>query len=135
MNVLIWGANSFLGYSLEMALNGMHNEKQPFEGISIGEVYSCDSTTPAGELDSACAKADFVFNVSHECKDELLVDALVRQKKSCPVVLDNTLEGKDCFHKYGKSKGIKIIESSSNFDVDDISVDSQVCNMIFSMKS
>ncbi|MCQ2050066.1 MAG: hypothetical protein MJZ22_03565 [Candidatus Saccharibacteria bacterium] len=135
MNVLIWGASSFLGYSLEAALNGLHNEKTPFEGIRIGEVYSCDSTTPKGELDQACANADFVFNVSHESKDEILVDALARLKKTCPVLMEKTFEGKDHFQKYGKSKGINIVENSPDFEAGNFSVDSQVCNMIFALKS
>lgn len=123
MNILITGAAGFVGKNLTAALAAIRDGKDRTRpNLSIGELYLYDLTSAPELLETACEKADFVFNLAgvNRPKDEkefmegnfgfasTLLDTLKKYRNTCPVMLSSsiqaTLMGRYAGSEYGKSK-------------------------------
>ena len=63
MNILITGAAGFVGKNLTAALEALRDGKDRTRpNLAIGELYLYDRNSPESLLETACEKADFVFN-------------------------------------------------------------------------
>lgn len=123
MNVLVTGAKGFVGRNLVAALKNIREGKDRTRGdLIVGDIYEYDIDSTTDDLDTACAKADFVFNLAgvNRPKDNsefmagnfgfasTLLDTLKRHKNKCPVMLSSsiqaTLAGRFGNSEYGRSK-------------------------------
>lgn len=123
INLLITGANGFVGKNLTEALKNIKEGKdKTHPGLEIGEIYLYDIDSDPTEFDEYCAKADFVFNLAgvNRPKDpseymtgnfgfaSSLLDTLKKHGNRCPVMLSSSiqasLEGRYAGSEYGKSK-------------------------------
>lgn len=123
MNILITGAKGFVGKNLVANLKAIKEGKNRTRpNLSIGEIFEYDIDTPQTELDTFCAKADFVFNLAgvNRPKDtkefmqgnfgfaSTLLNTLKKHNNKCPVMLSSSiqasLKGRYANSEYGKSK-------------------------------
>ena len=123
MNILITGSAGFVGQNLVAALKNIRDGKdRTHPDLSVGEIYEYDVHSSPEELDEACRKADFVFNMAgvnrpQDPKEFMegnfgfasqLLDALKRHGNTCPVMLSSSLQatliGRYAEGEYGKSK-------------------------------
>lgn len=123
MNVLVTGANGFVGRNLVCALKNLRDGKDHTRPeLSIDEIYTVGRDTPPEQLREYCGKADFVFHLAgvNRPKDaaefmagncgftEALLDTLKVCGNTCPVMLASSaqasLEGRYAGSEYGKSK-------------------------------
>ena len=123
MDILITGAAGFVGKNLAAALRNLKEGKDRTRpSLSVGELYLFDIDSPEELLETACRKADFVFNLAgvNRPKDQedfmrgnfgfasKLLDTLKKYNNSCPVMLSSsiqaTLIGRYANGEYGKSK-------------------------------
>ena len=122
MNILVTGAQGFVGRNLCEALKCIRDGKDKTRNIKIDEIYEYDINTPEEYLDLYASKADFVFNLAgvNRPKDEKefmegnfgfaskLLDSLKKHENKCPVMISSsvqaTLVGRYANSDYGKSK-------------------------------
>lgn len=123
MNILITGANGFVGRNLAENLMNIKNSKNRTRpNLKIDEIYRYDIGNTAGELDEYCKKADFVFNLAGVNRPddksefmrgnvgflETLLDSLRRNGSRAAVMLSSSvqasLEGRYAGSVYGQSK-------------------------------
>lgn len=123
MNILVTGANGFVGRNLVENLKTIRDGKNRTRpNIHIQEIYEYDIASTPEQLDEYCAGADFVFNLAgvNRPKDpeefrrgnfgfaSTLLDTLKRHGNTCPVMLASsiqaTLEGRFGTSEYGLSK-------------------------------
>ena len=123
MNILITGAAGFVGKNLTAALQAIKDGKdRTHPGLQIGELYLYDIDSPEALLETACEKADFVFNLAGvnrpQNQEEFmqgnfgfaskLLSTLKKYSNTCPVMLSSsiqaTLVGRYANGEYGKSK-------------------------------
>ncbi len=119
MNVLITGANGFVGKNLTAALQNIRNGKdRTHSGLSIEKLYLYDIESSQEELQEACAHADFVFNLAGvnrpQNNDEFmagniefastLLDTLKEANNTCPVMLSSSIQA-TCVGRYDSEYG------------------------------
>lgn len=122
MNILVTGANGFVGKNLCAALKNIRDGKDRTRDIKIDEIYEYDICTPEEYLDEYAKRSDFVFNLAgvNRPKDESefmqgnfgfasrLLTALKSNGNTCPVMASSsiqaTLIGRYAGSEYGKSK-------------------------------
>lgn len=123
MNILVTGANGFVGRNLVENLKTIRDGKNRTRpNIHIQEIYEYDIASTPEQLDEYCAGADFVFNLAgvNRPKDpeefrrgnfgfaSTLLGTLKRHGNTCPVMLASsiqaTLEGRFGTSEYGLSK-------------------------------
>ena len=123
MNILVTGAAGFVGRNLVENLKNLRDGKDRTRpGLSIGEIFECGRGSAPEELDSWCARADFVFHLAGVNRPEdpaefrtgnvdaarTLLAALERHGNACPVMLSSslqaTLAGRFGTSAYGLSK-------------------------------
>ena len=107
MNILITGANGFVGKNLTAALQNVKDGKdRTHPGLEIGELYLYDIDSSAELLDEACEKADFVFNLAGVNRPQnpeefmqgnfgfasTLLDTLKKHNNKCPIVLSSSIQ-------------------------------------------
>lgn len=122
MKILITGAKGFVGKNLSAALQNIKDNKDRTRpNIKIDELYLYDIDSSKELLETACEKADFVFNLAgaNRPKDPAdfknvnfgfaseLLETLIKYNNKCPVMLSSsvqaTLEGR-YDNDYGRSK-------------------------------
>lgn len=122
MKILITGAKGFVGKNLSAALQNIKDNKDKTRpDIKIDELYLYDIDSSKELLETACEKADFVFNLAgaNRPKDPAdfknvnfgfaseLLETLIKYNNKCPVMLSSsvqaTLEGR-YDNDYGRSK-------------------------------
>lgn len=123
MNILVTGANGFVGKNLVVNLkNIQENKNRTRPNLVIDEIFEYDIDTNPVMLEMFCEKADFVFNLAgvnrpkntEEFMDgnfgfaSTLLNTLKKHKNTCPVMLSSsvqaTLLGRFGTSDYGKSK-------------------------------
>lgn len=123
MNLLVTGANGFVGKNLvENLKNIKENKNRTRPEIIIGEIFTYDLDTDPALLEEYCQKADFVFHLAgvNRPKDASefmegnfgftgkLLETLKRYENTCPVMLSSsiqaTLMGRFGDSEYGRSK-------------------------------
>ena len=123
MHILITGAAGFVGKNLTAALEAIRDGKdRRFPDLTIGKIYCYDMNSTEADLEEACQKADFVFNLAGvnrpQNQEEFmqgnfgfaskLLETLKRYGNTCPVMLSSsiqaTLMGRYAGGEYGKSK-------------------------------
>lgn len=107
MNILITGAKGFVGKNLVEALKNIRDGKDRTRpDLKIKEVYLYDIDSTKEELETACEKADFVFNLAgvNRPKDNsefikgnfgfasVLLDTLKKYNNKCPVMLSSSVQ-------------------------------------------
>ena len=122
MNILITGAKGFVGKNLTEALKNIRDGKDKTRpDLKIEEIYLYDIDSTKEELEAACDKADFVFNLAgvNRPKDnseflkgnfgfaEELINTLKKYNNKCPVMLSSSVQATLIGRyngDYGKSK-------------------------------
>ena len=119
MNILITGANGFVGRNLTAALNCIKDGKDRTRpDLSIGALYLYDIDTPAAVLEEACKKADFVFHLAGVNRPQnpeefmqgnfgftsTLLDKLKAYGNTAPVVLSSSIQA-TCIGRYDSDYG------------------------------
>lgn len=107
MNVLVTGANGFVGKNLVAALNNIKEGKDKTRpNLKIDSVFSYDAADSKEKLNEYCQNADFVFNFAginrpqndSEFKTgnfdfaESLLLTLKKYKNLCPVMLSSSVQ-------------------------------------------
>ena len=63
MNILVLGAEGFVGKNLVCALNNIkENKDRRYPEIVIDNIFTFDRSSSEAELEDFCRKADFIFN-------------------------------------------------------------------------
>lgn len=123
MNILVTGANGFVGKNLCESLKNIRDKKdRTHPDLCIEAVYEYDIDTAPEKLDEYCRKADFVFNLAGVNRPQnteefmrgnctfasTLLDTLKKYNNTCPVMLSSsiqaTLVGRYANGEYGMSK-------------------------------
>ena len=122
MNILVTGAQGFVGKNLVANLNNIKDGKNRTKNFIVDTVFEYDIDTDPELLDEYCEKADFVFNLAgvNRPKEQsefmsgnfgfasTLLDILKKHGNTCPVMLSSsiqaTLIGRYGESDYGKSK-------------------------------
>jgi len=123
VKILVTGSNGFVGRNLVRNLKEIqkgNNRTRPT--LNIAEIYTFDIDTDFIELEKACKRCDFVFNLAgvNRPKDitefmdgnyefaRKLLDTLKKYHNTCPVMLSSSsqasLTGRFSDSEYGKSK-------------------------------
>ena len=117
MNILITGAAGFVGKNLTAALECIRDGRdKTHPGLSVGELYLYDIASDPALLETACRKADFVFNLAGVNRPKepsefmegnfgfasTLLDTLRRHGNACPVMLSSSIQA-TLIGRYGQS--------------------------------
>ena len=107
MNILITGAQGFVGKNLTAALRNIAEGKdRTHPTLTIGELYLYDLDTDPALLDEYCRKADFVFHLAGVNRPQdpaefmagnfgfssTLLETLKKHGNTCPVVLSSSIQ-------------------------------------------
>lgn len=119
MNILITGAAGFVGKNLASRLRCIKEGKDRTRpALEIGELYLYDIDSPAGLLEAAGEKADFVFNLAgvnrpQNAKEFMqgnfgfastLLDTLKKHNNTCPVMISSSIQA-TCIGRYDSDYG------------------------------
>lgn len=123
MNILVTGANGFVGKNLCWALKNIRDGKDKTRpSLTIEEVWEYDIDSVPEQLSEWCQKADFVFNLAGVNRPKetsefmegnfgfasTLLDTLTKFQNTCPVMLSSSqqasLTGRFGNSEYGRSK-------------------------------
>lgn len=122
MNILITGADGFIGKNLAAALRCIQDGRdRTHPEITVAELYLYDVASPASLLEEACQKADFVFHLAGVNRPQdpeefiqgnvdfsrRLLNTLRKHQNSCPVMLASSVQASLVGRydsEYGRSK-------------------------------
>ncbi len=123
MNILITGADGFVGKNLSESLKNIRDGKdKTHPEVSVENLYLYDIDSTENELFEACKNADFVFHLAGvnrpknnqefmECNfgfSQMLLSTLKKCNNRCPVMLASSTQasliGRFEGSEYGKSK-------------------------------
>ena len=119
MNVLVTGAQGFVGKNLVCALKNIRDGKDRCHPeVSIGEIFEFDIDTPSELLDEYCSRADFVFNLAGVNRPQdsaefmrgncgfalALLDSLKKHGNTCPVMISSSIQA-SCVGRYDNDYG------------------------------
>lgn len=123
MVILVTGSEGFVGKNLIWNLKEIRDGKNRTRpNLAITEIYGYDKDSSQDELENACKRADFVFNLAGVNRPNnnaefmegnygfasYLLDTLKRCGNKCPVMLSSSsqasLAGRFEGSEYGKSK-------------------------------
>lgn len=137
MNILITGANGFVGKNLCEALKNIRDGKDKTYNLTTDlNIFEYDIDSNKALLDEYCKKADFVFNLAGvnrpEKEEEFmkgnfgfasrLLDTLEKYDNKCTVMLSSSIQaaldnpygkskkaGEDLFFEYSKRTGANVL--------------------------
>lgn len=123
MNILITGAEGFVGRNLHHALACIRDGKdRTHSGLEVDKLYLFDRNTDMSVLEEGCRCADFVFNLAGVNRPQnteefmqgnfgfasQLLDLLKKYRNTCPVMLSSSIQatmiGRYAGSPYGESK-------------------------------
>lgn len=122
MNILVTGAKGFVGKNLCAQLKNIRDGKARNYAVKVDEVYEYDIDSTPGQLEEACQRADFVFNLAGVNRPQnqeefmagnfgfasTLLFTLKKHHNTCPVMLSSSqqasLTGRFGNSEYGRSK-------------------------------
>ena len=119
MNILVTGANGFVGKNLCAALKNIRDGKDRTRpNLSISDVFEFDIDTDLGMLDEYCTKADFVFNLAGVNRPQnpeefvkgnfgfasTLLETLKNHSNTCPVMISSSIQA-TCIGRYDSDYG------------------------------
>ncbi|MBP1573096.1 MAG: capsular polysaccharide biosynthesis protein CapF [Oscillospiraceae bacterium] len=119
MKILITGAKGFVGKNLTEALKNIRDGKdKTHPSLSIEEIYCYDIDSTAEELETACANADFVFNLAGVNRPQnpeefmqgnfefasTLLETLKKHNNKCPVMVSSSIQA-TCIGRYDSDYG------------------------------
>lgn len=123
MNILITGAEGFVGRNLHHALACIRDGKdRTHPGLEVDKLYLFDRNTDMSVLEEGCRCADFVFNLAGVNRPQnteefmqgnfgfasQLLDLLKKYRNTCPVMLSSSIQatmiGRYAGSPYGESK-------------------------------
>ena len=119
MNILITGANGFVGKNLVEALKCIRDGKdKTHPALSIEKIYCYDLDSTEQELNAACADCDFVFNLAGVNRPQnpeefmqgnfgfasKLLDTLKKHNNTCPVMISSSIQA-TCIGRYDSDYG------------------------------
>ncbi len=118
MNILITGAQGFVGKNLVYALQNLKDGKdKTHPALTIGEIFCYDVDSTLAELAEYCQKADFVFHLAGVNRPKepqeflegnfgftsVLLDTLKKYGNTCPVMISSSTQAA-LDNPYGQSK-------------------------------
>lgn len=118
MNILITGANGFIGRNLVETLKNVRDGKDKTRSIEPSlTIFEFDKDTDISLLDDFCARADFAFNLAGVNRPQdpsefmtgnfgftsTLLDMLKKHNNKCPVMLSSSIQA-ERDNPYGQSK-------------------------------
>ncbi len=118
MDILITGADGFVGKNLTVSLEAIRDGKdRTHPEITVGSIFRCTRQTTEAELRDYCANADFVFHLAgvNRPKDPAefmqgnrdftgkLLSLLEQTENHCPVMLSSSTQAA-LDNPYGESK-------------------------------
>jgi len=137
MNILVTGANGFVGKNLCAELKNIKDGKdQSYGEIGINNIFEYDIDSNPELLDDYCSKADFVFNLAGVNRPleqsefmtgnfgfaSTLLDTLKKYKNICPVMISSSTQaaldnpygqskkaGEELAFNYSKETGAKVL--------------------------
>ena len=107
MKILVTGAKGFVGKNLCAALKNLKDGKDTTRpALTIEDIYEYDIDNNPIDLETYCAKADFVFNLAGvnrpKTQEEfmqgnfgfasLLLDTLKKHGNKCPIILSSSIQ-------------------------------------------
>ena len=122
MKILVTGAKGFVGRNLCAQLKNIRDGKARNYAVAVEDIYEYDIDSTPEELETACAQADFVFNLAGVNRPQnasefmegnfgfasTLLDTLKKYGNACPVMLSSSqqasLTGRFGNSEYGRSK-------------------------------
>ncbi len=122
MNILITGANGFIGKNVAAALKSVRDSKDKTRpALQVDSLYLYDIDSDVSVLEEGCKNADFVFNFAGVNRpqnqeefmqgnfgfSEQLLNTLKKYNNTCPVMLSSSLQATLIGRyngEYGKSK-------------------------------
>ena len=122
MNILVTGAQGFVGKNLVSNLRNLAEGRDRTRSIAIGEIYEYDLDTDPALLAEYCRKADFVFHLAGVNRPKeprefmegnfgfssALLHKLKAKGNRCPVMLASSVQaaltGRYADSDYGRSK-------------------------------
>ncbi len=119
MNILVTGANGFVGKNLCAVLKNIRDGKDRTRpSLNINEIYEYDIDTDTQLLDEYCSKCDFVFNLAGVNRPQnteefmhgnfgfanALFNTLKKHKNACPVMISSSIQA-TCIGRYDSEYG------------------------------
>ncbi len=137
MNILITGANGFVGKNLTEALKNIKDGKDKTRGeLIIDEIFLYDIDTEKTLLDEYCKECDFVFHLAGVNRPKetsefmegnfgftsTLLETLKKYNNTCPVMISSSIQaaldnpyglskkaGEDLMFDYSRETGAKVL--------------------------
>ncbi len=119
MNILVTGANGFVGKNLVAALKNLRDNKDRTRpNIAVKEIFEYDIDTDSKLLDEYCEKCDFVFHLAGVNRPQnaeefmqgnfgftsTLLDTLKSHGNACPVMISSSIQA-TCIGRYDSDYG------------------------------